>query len=164
MISEYADLLAKAATRIAENRKFFKKLARWNGRQLDETFHEAHEAVFSRINCLECANCCTTLGPRLIPADIERIASGLKMKPSLFQETYLVLDEDGDFVFRTMPCPFLKSDNCCQIYDVRPRACRDYPHTDRRKIYQVLDLTLKNSLTCPAVYEMIERMKKNERE
>ncbi|MBN2746575.1 MAG: YkgJ family cysteine cluster protein, partial [Bacteroidales bacterium] len=71
----------------------------------------------------------------------------------------LRIDEDGDYVFKTMPCPFLAPDNYCLIYDFRPKACREYPHTDRTKFLQIANLTITNSATCPAVYEILERLR-----
>ena len=71
-----------------------------------------------------------------------------------------LLTANDDFVFSKMPCVFLEEDNTCKIYEDRPRACREYPHTDQRKIHQVLDITLKNMSTCPAVFEIVERLKK----
>jgi uncharacterized protein len=143
-----------------EHAKLLKRLSSGNTGKLDEQVHGIHEAVFDTINCLDCANCCRTLGPRVTDADIRRIATSLRIKPSVFVGQYLVVDEEGDYIFRSMPCPFLGSDNYCSIYDVRPKACREYPHTDRRRFYQVMNLTLKNSSICPAVFEILECLKK----
>jgi len=137
-----------------------RRLCATDSRMLDEQVHALHDAVFDKIDCLDCANCCRTLGPRITDTDVRRIAASLRIKPSGFVEQYLIVDEEGDSIFRSMPCPFLGSDNCCSIYDVRPRACREYPHTDRRRVYQVLALTLKNSPVCPAVFEILERLRK----
>ncbi len=130
-----------------------------DSRKLDDRIHRLHKEVFAGIDCLACANCCRILGPRITDTDISRISSYLRIKPVQLLADYLVKDEDGDFVFKSMPCPFLDAENYCTIYDNRPRACREYPHTDRRRFYQVLPLTLKNSYTCPAVFEIIERLK-----
>jgi Fe-S-cluster containining protein len=43
---------------------------------------------------------------------------------------------------------------------VRPKACREFPHTDRKKFQQIADLTLKNVAICPAAYNIVEEMKK----
>jgi len=150
--------MAKAVRK--EHAALVKRLSAGDSRKLDEQVHALHEEVFETINCLECANCCRTLGPGVSDADVRRITASLRMKPSAFVEQYLVVDEDGDYIFRSMPCPFLGSDNYCSIYEVRPRACREYPHTDRRRVYQLLQLTLKNSATCPAVFEILERLRK----
>lgn len=142
-----------------ENALFFKHLLDKDSGKVDEAFQSLHEIVFEEVNCLDCGNCCKTLGPRITDADIRRISSALKMKPSELAGKYLRLDEDHDYVFITMPCPFLAADNYCEIYENRPRACRDYPHTDRRRMKQILEITLKNSETCPAVFEIVERLK-----
>jgi Fe-S-cluster containining protein len=142
-----------------ENRKFFSRLKARIPKDLDVTVHQLHDDVFYEMNCLDCANCCKTLGPRITEKDIERIAKFLKLKKEAFIKTYLRIDEDGDYVFQSMPCPFLLTDNYCSIYDVRPKACAEYPHTDRRKFYQLFNLTLKNIPSCPAVYEIVEKLK-----
>jgi Fe-S-cluster containining protein len=149
--------MAKAARK--EHTALVKRLSATDSRKLDERVHALHEAVFDKINCLDCANCCRTLGPRITDADVRRIAASLRIKPSGLMDRYLMLDEDGDYIFRSMPCPFLNSDNYCSIYDDRPRACREYPHTNRPRVYQVMALTLKNSSICPAVFEILERLR-----
>ena len=140
-------------------KELFKRFRKKAPHDLDVTIQRIHEKVFGKTDCLNCANCCRTLGPRLVDKDIVRLSGYLKLKPSMFTEKYLLLDDDSDYVFRKMPCPFLMDDNCCNVYDERPKACREYPHTDRKKFYQLLDLTLKNTFICPAVYEIIEELK-----
>ncbi len=98
-------------------------------------------------------------GPRITDKDIERISKHLKVKPSEFTNKYLRIDEDSDYVFKTMPCVFLEEDNSCSIYDVRPTACKNYPHTDRKKFIQLLDITLKNTAVCPGVYEIVTELR-----
>ncbi len=96
--------------------------------------------------------------------DVERLAKHFKIKPSQFVEEYLYIDEESDYVFRKTPCPFLLSDNYCMVYESRPKACREYPHTDRKRFYQILNLTLKNTEVCPAVYDVVERLKERKDE
>jgi Fe-S-cluster containining protein len=50
-------------------------------------------------------------------------------------------------------------DNECLIYDVRPKACSEYPHTNRKKFIQIANLTLNNTEVCPAVYDIVEKLK-----
>ena len=142
-----------------ENRKFLAQLKRKDARKVDTAFHALHYDVFSEVDCLKCANCCKTTSPIFYPNDIERLARALRMKPGDFIEKYLRVDEDRDYVLKASPCPFLDEDNYCQVYEDRPRACREYPHTDRKKMVQITELTLKNTLVCPAVFEMVERLK-----
>ncbi|MCK5856301.1 MAG: YkgJ family cysteine cluster protein [Bacteroidales bacterium] len=156
-ILDNLDELAEEA--LPSTRKLFKNLKRRRPKNLDTIVHNAHDEVFEYIDCLECGNCCKSLGPRITDVDIARLAKYLKMKPGKMIEQYFRMDEDGDYVFKTMPCPFLMDDNYCMVYDSRPIACRDYPHTDRKRFYQLLDISQKNVETCPAVYDIVERIK-----
>lgn len=144
----------------SENEKFYKRLKQRPPKNLDELFHTLHDEVFEEIDCLSCANCCKTTSPIFYERDIERAAKALRMKPGDFFEKYLKIDEDRDAVLKQAPCPFLGSDNYCSIYEHRPNACREYPHTDRKKMEQILPLTFKNTIVCPAVLEITERLKK----
>lgn len=136
-------------------KKLLQKLRKKKDNQIDAFFHNAHEEAFSEINCLECAACCTHVGPRWTKQDIKRVSKSLKLKEAEFENIYLKIDEDNDFVFQSMPCAFLQTDNHCSIYADRPKACREYPHTDRNKMKQIFSLTLKNSSCCPAVERIL---------
>ncbi len=151
-------LLARKAA--PETQKVFQKWKKHPPRNLDAAIHEIHEDVFAQTDCLQCANCCKTTSPIFYARDIEKAASFLKMKPRQFVDTYLHLDADGDYVLNVAPCPFLQSDNSCAIYAYRPAACREYPHTNRKRFYQILDLTLKNTFICPAAFQIVEILKR----
>jgi hypothetical protein len=138
---------------------FVKKLKKKKPKNLDDMVHELHAEAFATFECLDCANCCKTIGPRLIDKDIERLAKHLKMKVSDFINHYILTDEDGDYVFKDHPCPFLLPDNYCMVYENRPRACREYPHTDRKRFYQILPLSHKNCETCPVVFGIFEELR-----
>lgn len=142
-----------------ENKKYFAKLKKKPPKNLDYVMQDLHDATFAKTDCLSCANCCKTTGPLFTKADVERIAKYLKQKPQQFIEQYLRVDEDNDYVLKQVPCSFLDTDNSCFIYDVRPKACREFPHTDRKKFQQISDLTLKNVAICPAAYTIVEKMK-----
>ena len=149
----------QSKVRRKENRRFFKRLKKVAPKVLDSLIHPLHDEVFECTNCLECANCCKTTGPLFTDKDINRIAKYLSSKPSEFTEKYLQLDEDRDYVLKSVPCPFLAEDNSCSIYAFRPKACREFPHTDRIKQYQLLHLTQKNVEVCPAVFTIVEKLK-----
>lgn len=149
----------QAKKKSPENKKFLLGLKKKDSRKVDDVFHTTHEEVFEEIDCLTCANCCKTTSPIFYQTDIERVAKALRLKPGEFIEKYLRVDEDKDFVLKSSPCPFLDEDNYCKVYDDRPKACREYPHTDRKKMVQIMELTHKNTLVCPAVLEIVERLK-----
>ena len=155
-IEKYHDL---AQQKQGGHRKFLASLKKKAPKNLDQIVQQVHGEVFREIDCTQCANCCKSLGPLFTEADITRIAKHFRMKLPVFEELYLHVDGDGDKVFQSMPCPFLGNDNLCSIYDVRPKACREFPHTDRKKIYQINHLTIKNTLTCPAAYLFVEKLK-----
>ena len=150
----------KAKERQTENRRFLAKLKKKLPKNLDYVMQELHEEEFQRTDCLKCANCCKTTGPLFTNNDVTSISKHFRMKPQRFIEQYLRLDEDNDYVLQQVPCTFLGSDNYCSIYDVRPKACREFPHTDRKKFHQINHLTLKNVAICPAAFNIVEAMKK----
>jgi len=154
------NLPKKAKDTHKENQKFFQKLRKKPPKNLDTLMTQLHNEEFQRTDCLECANCCKTTGPLFTDKDVQRISKHFRMKPQKFIEQYLRIDEDNDYVLQGVPCTFLGSDNYCSIYEVRPKACKEFPHTDRKKFQQISDLTLKNVAICPAAYNIVEEMKR----
>lgn len=144
-----------------ENKRFLQKLKKRPPKNLDQVVQELDQEAFEEIDCLQCANCCKSISPVFKRKDIDRISQRLKMKPGAFTEKYLRIDEDDDYVLLTAPCPFLQEDNRCEVYEDRPNACREYPHTGKRKFHQLLDLTLNNTLYCPAALKVVEGMKES---
>ena len=143
--------LERARQQRKANKKFAARLRRRPPRDLDHQFHDLHAEAFERIDCLTCANCCKTTSPIFRDVDIDRLARHLGIRPAELVEQHLHLDGEGDYVLNVAPCPFLGSDNYCSVYEARPRACREYPHTDRKNMLQILPLTVRNTLVCPAV-------------
>ena len=119
---------------------------------------DLHEEAFEMIDCLKCANCCKNYSPRFKTPDIKRISKYLKMKEGVFIEKYLTLDNEGDYVVKTKPCPFLGKDNYCNIYEARPSDCRRFPYTDEDVLLKRPQLTIKNSSFCPIVYFVLEKL------
>ncbi len=150
----------KAAAEHKSTAILIRKLRRIQPKKLDRIVHDFHNREFEQIDCLECANCCKTISPAMHESDLRRLGQVLKMKTADLISEYLILDEDEEYVFRLTPCPFLGSDNYCSIYESRPKACRKYPHTDRKRFHQILDLTAKNSIICPVVFNIIEKIRK----
>ncbi len=159
MKAEDSKLLEQAKIDFETNKKSFLKIANKKKQNLDEIIHNLHQKEFKKRDCLDCANCCKTTSPIFRDIDIKRIAKHLREKESNFISQYLRLDEDNDWVLKTSPCPFLNFDNKCEIYDVRPLACKEYPHTDRKNNYQIANLTMANTLVCPAVANIVNEIK-----
>ncbi len=147
----------KARDSQKQNRESLKKFASVQGNI--KQLNQFHDEAFEQIHCLTCANCCKTLGPRFKTTDITRIARHLRMKESQFIETYLKVDEDADYVAKSLPCPFLDAENFCSIYSVRPGDCKNYPYTDSDIFYKKPHLSALNAQSCPAAYVVLERIK-----
>jgi len=148
--------LNRVLSRKREVKAVLRRLNQGSKKAVNALFHQEHERVFSKISCLDCANCCRTTGPLFTATDIKRLATHLKLGEAAFFRNYLRKDEDGDTVLQTLPCPFLELEtNKCKVYEVRPIACRTYPHTDHEDMRSILGITEKNAFICPAVARML---------
>ena len=137
-------------------KKLVSKLKKTKPKQLDAFVHQWHDELFNEVNCLDCANCCSSISPILTHKDIDRLSAALKMRPVKFITRYAKKDKENDFVFKQQPCPFLMTDNYCMVYPHRPKACKEYPHTNRKRFFQILKLSKKNAAVCPVVYQIFE--------
>ena len=139
-------------------KKYKQYLLRADKNDLLERLPALHDEAFKKIDCLTCANCCKNYSPRFKTPDIKRIARYLKMKEGAFIEKYLLLDNEGDYVVTTKPCPFLGEDNACSIYSERPSDCKRFPYTDEDVFFKRPAITLKNATFCPIVEHVMERL------
>ena len=122
------------------HRNFFIKLRKKTPKNLDAIMEKLHDDEFKKSDCLQCANCCKTTSPIFTNKDIERISKSFRIKTRQFIDNYLNVDEDQDYVLKSSPCTFLADDNTCTIYDVRPKACKEYPHTNRKRFEKISEL------------------------
>jgi Fe-S-cluster containining protein len=146
----------RVLSRKKEIKALFKRLASASSKSLNKLFHPLHNEVFSKVNCLDCAHCCTHTGPLFTQSDVSRIAPKLGLTALEFRSTYLRIDEDGDSVLQDLPCTFLDVNTReCKIYEYRPKACREYPHTNHEEMRSILGITEKNTFICPATARMV---------
>ena len=136
-----------------------KQLENYNSIGLDKLFKKHHQVVFENTDCLTCANCCRNYSPIIEPDEIPLLLTATNISSTDFFSNYIEMDEDGDFVFKSKPCPMLNFDsNKCTIYENRPKACREYPHTNMKDIKNHLDILEKNIEICPAANSILERV------
>ena len=153
------DSLQNWEKKSSEKQKLYKRfLEKADKNKVLKQLPALHEEAFEKIDCLQCANCCRNYSPRFKTPDIKRISKHLRMKEGEFIDSYLTLDEDGDYVARTAPCPFLGADNFCSIYTERPSDCVRFPYTDEDVFIKRQQITLKNSSFCPIVYYVLEKL------
>jgi len=154
-----ADVLHNWQKKAKEHQKQHKSfLERADKNKVLRQLPELHEEAFAKVDCLQCAACCKNYSPRFKTPDVKRISKHLGMKESVFIDTYLRVDEDGDFVVKASPCPFLGADNFCSIYDVRPSDCARFPYTDEDVLIKRQKLTLKNASFCPITFYVLEKL------
>ncbi|GAA4324219.1 YkgJ family cysteine cluster protein [Flaviaesturariibacter amylovorans] len=139
-------------------KKFQRFLQRADKNKVLRRLPALHEEAFAANDCLQCAACCKNYSPRFKTPDVKRISKHLRMKESVFIDTYLHVDNEGDFVVKSSPCPFLGADNCCSIYDVRPSDCARFPYTDEDVLLKRPQLTLKNATFCPIVFSVLDKL------
>lgn len=123
----------------------------------DSALEVVHNQVFRDVDCLECANCCKSAPPIVLQKDIKRIAAFLKIPPKTFKRKYVLTDIDGSMSFDRVPCVFLQEDNRCSIYEVRPEACRDFPHLTK-DFKARTSLHMNNYSICPASQKIIDHI------
>lgn len=142
-----------------EKGKHFKTfLQRADKNKVLKSLPALHDEAFAQVDCLKCAACCKSYSPRFKTPDVKRIAKHLRLRESELIDKYLKVDEDGDFVVKSSPCPFLGSDNYCSIYEVRPSDCARFPYTDEDVLIKRQQLTLKNATFCPATFYVLDKL------
>jgi Fe-S-cluster containining protein len=159
------DWKAKAARNDEVNFRFLRSLKLvTDPERIDILAAELHAEAFRRIDCTRCANCCKTMPPGVRKDDIEVIAGHLGLSREQFIETYLVVDPvEGGYQMNATPCPFLGEDDRCTIYGVRPKDCRQFPHTNQEDFTARTYQHSANTQTCPAVFWIVEKMRHRRR-
>src|ERR1700683_3099017 len=99
---------------------FLTRLQKKPPRGLDNLTKEADKAVWTKTDCLDCANCCKTMSPTYTNKDVQRISDHLGMSDKAFRKKWLYQDKSGDWMNIRQPCQFLDlNTNLCTIYAVR---------------------------------------------
>jgi Fe-S-cluster containining protein len=152
-------LLVNWEKKSKERQKLYKQfLQRVSKKEVLQRQGDLHDEAFAKVDCLSCANCCKNYSPRFKGPDIKRISKVMGLRETDFITTYLKMDEDGDYVLQSLPCPFLEADNRCRIYEDRPSDCRRFPYTDEDVLVKRTSITQKNTSFCPITYFVIERL------
>ena len=128
------------------------RVARLNARA-----RELGEAAEAQIDCRTCASCCRDNWIPVDGGDIARIAACLGVSEAEVRERYTRHDEGEDGI-DARPCAFLKG-NLCSIYEARPDACRGYPYVGADIRTSMIGV-IERAGTCPIVFEMLERLRR----
>jgi len=158
MDQEYLDLLEKSRERNVFIKRQMKYLGKFNIKNFDHVIADFNDEVFAAIDCLKCGNCCRTIGPKMSEPEIRRACKSFGLDPKVMMRDTLTHDEELGWMCNTMPCPFLKDDNACAIYEDRPRDCDDFPYMKQRAIQRSLGRLAFNTEFCPAAYLIAEKI------
>ncbi|MCB0716350.1 MAG: YkgJ family cysteine cluster protein [Chitinophagaceae bacterium] len=142
-------------------RRWLTKLEKQTPRGIDKTIATVEKEVWQETDCLTCANCCKTMTPTFSTRDIKRIAAYLQMPVADFKKKWLQQERGGDrdWINKKEPCQFLNlKDNKCNIYEVRPADCAEFPHLSK-KFKDYSHVHKQNVELCPATFRLVEKMK-----
>jgi len=124
---------------------------------LDDTARSLSRDVATKIDCLECGNCCRMIQPYLTAKDILLLQAGLGANGAAIRG--LLIDAgDGLMVFQDKPCALLDG-NKCTVYEHRPDDCRGYPHLDKPDFLGGTIGFIENYGTCPIVFNTLNHLK-----
>jgi Fe-S-cluster containining protein len=99
------------------------------------------------------------MSPTYTKTDVKRISKHLGMSVLQYHDKYLEKDKTGDYMNKSQPCQFLRKDNKCSIYAVRPKDCSGFPHTHNRDFKQYIpDTHIQNIEYCPVTMYIVENM------
>jgi uncharacterized protein len=128
--------------------------------ELDSIVHELFDVVSSELDCTKCANCCKKVSPILNKNDIKKLSESVEISIPNFKKQFLKKEkeDDGDYTFNRLPCPFLENNRCTQ-YKYRPNDCKSYPHLHKEEFVFRLIGVVNNYSICPIVFNVYELLK-----
>jgi len=127
--------------------------------EIDAIVRRLDAYVSSKMDCRQCANCCSELPAALGREDIARLAQAEGITPDQFERKYLdKTDEPDRFLIRQKPCPFLDG-KLCRHYHVRPESCAEFPFLHKPNFTTRSTMALWNLPYCPIVYNVYELLK-----
>jgi uncharacterized protein len=140
-------------------RRFLTKIENNPPKNLDVIAEQSDKEVWAEVNCLSCSNCCRRMSPTYTFQDLKRISAHLGMTIAAFKEKWLYKAKDGDWMNTSQPCQFLdRKTNMCNIYEVRPQDCADFPHLAKKKTKDYIHVHKQNVEYCPATFRWIEKV------
>ena len=153
--------IKRISEELSESNYKFRSLLKWhdNPDEIDRVVQELYLEISSKIDCTLCANCCNIISPTISTEEIDTISSYKNVSTSDFISIYLMNDDERNYVFKDLPCPFLK-DNKCTCYPNRPNDCKSYPHLNKNDITSRLLGVIENCSICPIVFNVFENLKK----
>lgn len=163
MITDLVKIRSLTKGREAESLQFRRYVR--NHHRDEESFRIIAREVEAQIDCTQCANCCRQTVVEVSDLEIARIAGYLRMESAEVIRLYTTT-EDPDargtrvLMNRSNGCTFLDG-NLCLVYEVRPEACRGFPHlvSGQRSLGSRMTSIYQRASYCPIVYNTLEAYK-----
>ena len=143
-----------------EHQKFytFLKTTDLPSEEIDEIVQTLIDEISDDTNCADCGNCCKHLNTTITEKDVKSIAECMSTSESEVIEEYLKKNKFGEYVWKSLPCPFLHV-SYCQLGPYKPDACKEYPHLNNPGFVNRLRAVMENLKVCPMVAELFEELK-----
>jgi len=158
MITDLEKIKQSGEEREKENFDFRSWLKMQDPKKIDKMVHRLNQIYSSKIDCTACGNCCIVIRPLVSNKDIKRITRYLNLSEDEFEKEYTEIDNEGDRLFKNLPCRFLLNKRC-SIYPYRPFECRSYPHLHKKDFTYRLFGVIENYSVCPIVFNVYEDLK-----
>jgi uncharacterized protein len=124
---------------------------------VDGKARELTQIAYQKTNCLSCAKCCLTTVTVFDREDIANAAKQIAISQKQFIKDYLIRDVDDSYTTISVPCPMLDLEtHYCKIYEARPKACRSFPHTDRKHFLRRKKAHLANASFCLITQDVMD--------
>ena len=162
MVADATAVRQPGASREAENLRFRRYLRAHH--ISEDPLRIIARRHLSEFDCTGCGNCCRETRVVVSPADIDRIADHLRMRPDDVVRKYTVHDSDNEetlLLQQNDACVFLDR-NVCIIYQARPNSCRNFPPIAARArlLGGRMSSVCRQAGICPVVEESLEEYKK----
>ncbi len=127
-----------------ENKTFCSFLERQNFDEIDDIVHRLNSEISSRINCVDCGNCCLNVRPTASYAELSKFVEPKNI------EAYKYLP--------SIKCRYLDNKKCT-IYTDRYDECRLYPGLHKDEVVSRTYGVLQSYGICPIILNVFEYLK-----
>ncbi|MCS6989785.1 MAG: YkgJ family cysteine cluster protein [Chloroherpetonaceae bacterium] len=148
----------QAKEKESENLAFAKFLRRFPSKTLDALVERLNARIEPLIDCKACANCCKRLRAVALETELPALANAKGVSVEAFKQTFVQPYKEG-FYFKSSPCPMLRADNRCEIYDARPACCRTFPNLVGEHFKYRFKSVMEKYPICPIAFHVVEALK-----
>ncbi|WP_066631407.1 YkgJ family cysteine cluster protein [Labilibacter marinus] len=136
------DALSKQ--RREENIEFRFYLEGQDVEKIDNIVHRLNDEISSKIDCVECGNCCLNIRPAADEMVLARFVKDEDIEKVKYVWGFACKNLDG---------------KKCTIYQDRYHECRDFPYLDTDDFIHRVHGVVQNYEICPIVFNVYERLK-----